>query len=162
MKLVNLVEIPEIEHYVTICRDLPQDERAQYEALNGSAYDADELAAIMLLIGGPKWTILAGEADEPIAAGGYTQERPGVWRSWMLARPSCWTQYAEEVTSICNGAMEMMFSDFKAHRLETTCLASRAKARRWYERHLGLQCEGIMRAAGVGKQDVAIYAKTRT
>lgn len=161
MKPLNVVDSPSLDIYALICRDLPTDERRQYEALNGSKYDADELAAVMMLINGPKWAIVTADTAEPLAAGGYTLQSGGVWRSWMLARNVCWEKYAEEVTNICTGIMEMMFADFNAHRLETVCLADRTRARRWYERHLGLQCEGIMRAAGVEKEDVALYAITR-
>ena len=161
MRTINLLETLTLHELRPICHDLPKEEREQYEALSGEEYDPDVMAAVMLLIPGPKWCIVAADADEPLAAGGYTQERPGVWRSWMLARPACWTDFAEGVTNVCNGVMEMMFFDFKAHRLETLCMADRSQARRWYERHLGLQCEGIMHGAGKGKEDVAVYAKTR-
>lgn len=160
MKQLSLIEVPRISDYRLICADLPADEVRQYKALNGGEYDADELAAVMYLMPGPKWTV-AADGDIPIAAGGYTQELSGVWRSWMLARPICWEKYAEEVTNICVGVMEMMFADFKAHRLETVCLADRAKARRWYEKGLGLQYEGTRSAAGINKEDIAVYAKTR-
>lgn len=160
MKTLNIIEQPGLATLAAVCYDLPEEEKVQYRALIGQGYDAEGMAATLLLIPGPKWGI-ANADDTPIVVGGYTQERPGVWRSWMLAREVAWAEYGEEVTNIVQGVMEMMFADFKAHRLETLCMADRVKARRWYERHLGLQCEGVLRAAGVAKEDVAVYAKVR-
>lgn len=160
MKEINVLESPGLETFLAVCRDLPKEERRQYEALSGLEYSADDMAASLTLIAGPKWGIVTARG-EPLAVGGYTQERPGVWRSWMLARDPCWADYAEAVTQVVNGVMGVMFTDMKATRLETQCLADRAQARRWYEKHLGLQCEGVFRAAGVNQEDVAVYAKVR-
>jgi hypothetical protein len=152
---------PKLTDYLRVCLALPEDERQQYAAMAGAPFDAEIVAAALMLASGPKWTIYDGR-KYAIAVGGYLEERPGVWRSWMAATDECWTpENAEGVTAICVGAMQSMFYDHGAHRLETVCLATRKRARSWYTRHLGLKYEGLLRQAGVGGEDVAIYATTR-
>lgn len=159
MKEVALAD-PNLMHILQVCLDLPDEEVDQYQSITGEKYDAPTTAAALLLAGGPRWAILDADGDA-IAVAGATSERPGVWRSWFLAREVAWTDYAEVVTDIARGLMSAMFHDYGARRLEVICLAKRAKARRWYERHVGLSYEGTLVAYSATGEDAAIYAKVR-
>ncbi len=49
--------------------------------------------------------------------------------------------------------------DHGARRLQTTALADRAMACKWYERGLKMQREGVSRGYGPHGEDVVTYAR---
>jgi hypothetical protein len=161
MKMLKIEEPVNLGHLLEVCINLPAEERDQFESLAQSRYDGASTAAALLVSPGPKYAVVT-EEDQCIVVTGATFERPGVWRVWFLATDTAWDSYGEEVTSIAIGLMQMMFHDFGAHRLEVICKADRAKARRWYERHLRLSFEGVLRAYGADKSDFALYSYTRS
>lgn len=161
MKMLKIEEPVHLGHLLEVCINLPVDERKQFEALSLASYDGPSAAAALLMSPGPKFAVVT-EEDQCIVVTGATFERQGVWRVWFLATHTAWDSYGEEVTNISTGLMQMMFEDFGAHRLEVVCKADRAKARRWYERHLGLSFEGVLRAYGADKSDFALYSYTRS
>lgn len=158
---VRIEEPVHLGHLLEVCIALPEDERKQLASLSLAPYDGPALAAGLLTTPGPKYAVVTAD-DEAVVVTGATFERAGVWRVWFLATDRAWTKYAEVVTNIAQGLMQMMVHDFGAHRLEVVCKADRAKARRWYERHLGLSFEGILRAYGADKSDFALYSYTRS
>ena len=157
--MLTLEERVSLINLLQVCLDLPADEREQFEAMTNSPYSGEQLAAGLATMSGPKYVIL-DQDENALAVCGATQERHGVWRVWFLAREEAWL-VAEEVTSIAVGLIQMMFHDYEAHRLEVVCLAKRSRARRWYERHLGLKCEGVMQKFCANGENAALYSAVR-
>jgi hypothetical protein len=161
MRELRLIEPCTLGHLLEVCMNLPADERRQFQSLALRVYDGPTVAAALLLSPGPKFAIVTPE-DSALAVTGATEERQGVWRTWFLATDKAWTGYGEAVTGIAQGLLEMMFADYGAHRIEVVCRADRVRARRWYEKHLGLSFEGVLRHYGADKSDFALYSYTRT
>jgi RimJ/RimL family protein N-acetyltransferase len=160
MKYLRLAD-PVADDIHAVCHDLDGEERRQVEALTGMPYDPDRLAyTLARAVMEPSWAVRDERERTLILAGGW-EISPGVWDVYCLTRPATWTEFGEEATDILNGLIQSMFHDYGARRLEVRCLAGRAKARRWYERHLGLEYEGTLRGVGVNGEDVAMYAKLR-
>lgn len=142
-----------------ICYALPSDEREQWEAFAGRAYDAEAVAAEFHLRPGPKWTIMEGEL--PVLAAGFTELRDGVWQDWALTTPVAWeSRRWMTVTKIVRRVMDGMLQDH-GHRLQCVSLASRIQAHRWY-RVLGLELEGTLRAYGVHGEDALMFSRLRS
>ena len=111
--------------------DLPQEEKDQIAAFGGDMqWDHQRIAALCWQLPGPKWTFITPD-NRPIVTGGLTRLHKGVYRSWFMA------------------------SDH-VHRIETLVLASREKARAWYNK-VGLQYESTLSSYGVNGEDAALY-----
>lgn len=160
MKALSLWEDPELFAFLTVCHELPDDERDQWQKITGTPYNVADAAARLYTQGGPRWAIVS-EDDGILVVCGATFVRRGVWDVWYFARSVAWQKYGEEVTNITQGLIQMMFHDFGAHRLEVVCLPDRERARRWYEKHLRLQCEGVMTAFCADGSDAVRYTATR-
>ena len=76
---------PWLIDFLKVAAALPQDEREQLEAFTGEPYSIDGCAIGNFTAPGPKWVIKSDY--EPIAIGGFVQQRPGVWRDFMLNNP---------------------------------------------------------------------------
>lgn len=148
---------PQLLDFMRVCHSLPDDEKEQYEAFSGEAYDPDRAAAAFYLREGPRWVIAAG--DEPVVVAGFDQIRPGVWQDWLFSTPAAWTTHWRGVTKICRRAMDAMLQE-AAHRLQCVSLASRIHAHRWY-RPLGLKMEGTLHGYGVNGEDAYMFARLR-
>lgn len=149
---------PCLPDYMYVCDNLPEDEVRQFEAMSGQKYDADEAAISCHMASGPKWVMLS-EEGKPLAIGGYSPVRPGVWQSWMLVPESSWESHGTEVTEHVNTVRKQMQE--QAHRLQTYVLSDRAKARAWYGR-IGLEHEGTLRAFGANGEDFELYSTMGT
>lgn len=143
-----------------VCFDLQADEREQAEAIRGELFNPEAYAASLYALDGPRWAILDSE-DNALVVCGATSPRPGVWDIWYLARPVAWEEYGEAVTDITRGLIQSMFYDYEAHRLTVVCLEKRATARRWYERHLGLNFEGVMNKFCANGENAVLYSIVR-
>ena len=148
---------PKLFDFLQVCHRLPSDEKEQYEAFSGEAYDPEKIAAIVSLRDGPGWVIVA--EGKPIVVAGYAMIRPGVWQDWLLSTPEAWTTHWRGVTKICRRAMDAMLRS-EAHRLQCVSLASRIHAHRWY-RPLGLVQEGVLHGYGVNGEDAIMFARLR-
>lgn len=134
--MINVYTDPLLGDFLQICIRLPQDEREQIEAFVGQKYDIDAVAVGNYMVQGPKWVVKDG--DQPLVVGGFKQQRPGVWRDYMLTTPEAWEKkYWFTVTRVCRRAMDSMFISKQAHRLE--CIAPAARMEKhpklwaWYE-----------------------------
>ncbi len=145
---------PCLTDFLYICDNLPEDEQRQFAALSGVPFDADNAAINCQLAPGPKWVMLA-EDGKPLAVGGYSQIRKGVWQSWMLAPESSWESHGTEITEHVNTVRKQMQK--QGHRLQTLVLSDRAKARAWYGR-IGLEHEGTLRAYGANGENIEMYS----
>jgi hypothetical protein len=155
MKLADLT----YRETLAIAAALPEDEQAVYAALVGCAYDAESAARHCFRTTGPKWCML-DNADKPIVACGGILQRPHVYQTWFLATHAAWTEHGAAVTNLSAELIRVMLADGGAHRIETVTLASRSKARRWYDR-IGLRYESTMPGYGARGQTFVTYAATR-
>lgn len=135
--MIQVFNDPMLLDYVKACIAMPQDEREQVEAFIGRPYDIDSVAVGNWQVQGPKFVIKDG--DVVLAVGGFAQQRPGVWRDYMLTTPQAWEkQYWFQVTRTCRRALDFMFSSRQAHRLECITPVARLEARPEIERWYGL------------------------
>lgn len=157
--MLVLYATPTLVDLLMLCRNMPEDEREQYEAFYGEKYNPDELAARLFLAPGPSWVLLDG--DKPIAAAGFERIRAGVWQDWMVSTPAAWTEPNwRTVTRHVRKAMDAMLKT-DAHRLQCVSLRSRIQAHRWY-RVLGLRQEGVLEAYGTDGQDAIMFSRIRS
>jgi len=159
---VRIHDTPKLADLLQVCSEAPRDERKQYAAFTGEAFDADRVAARLAasLLTMPTWPAWVITADgTPIVAAGFSQLRPGVWQDWMVSTPAAWDTHWRAVTRLARKVMDSMLRG-DAHRLQCVALASRTKAHRWY-RALGLAPEGVLYGYGVRGEDAVMYARTR-
>lgn len=142
--MIHVYTDPLLLDYVKICVLMSEDERKQVEAFVGQPYDIDSVAVGNFMVPGPKWVIK--DENNPLVVGGFKQQRPGVWRDYMLTTPQAWEkQYWFTVTRTCRRVMDSMFASKQAHRLE--CIApamrlyNRPELAKWYK-FLGYHEEG--------------------
>ena len=155
----ELFHTPCLTDFLYVCSRLPLDEQEQVEAATGKAIDFDHLASSLYLGSGPRWVLTGREFNTPMAIGGCTQPRAGVWTSWMYVLDEAWQLHARDITRHCRKIMEVLF-DQGAHRIECVCLANRHTAHRWYDT-LGLEREGTLRAWGARGEDAVMFSRVR-
>ncbi|MDE2097521.1 MAG: hypothetical protein KGL39_09770 [Patescibacteria group bacterium] len=157
--MIEVCATPLLAEFIKVCILLPQDERDQLEAFTGRPYDIDGAAIGAFCAPGPKWAIRAD--GEPIIVGGFAQERPGVWRDFLLTTPVAWEKHWFAVTRICRRIMTDMLHSGHAHRLE--CIAPIARlprVSRWYS-VLGYHQEGVLHGYCASGADAAIFSRVR-
>ncbi|MGO1069318.1 hypothetical protein [Lysobacter sp. CA199] len=155
----NLVECT-LRHLIYICDRVRPNERDQFVALGwADDFVPDIVAHGLFGKGGPRFTCLA-EDNTPAIAGGYEEIAPDVWQSWMIGTPEGWVEQWRNVTRASKWVMAGLFRQ-GARRLQTSCIADRADAIRWYEKSLGLRREGVWRQFGKNGEDVAHFARVR-
>lgn len=143
---------------LVVCKSLPEDEIEQIEAFTGTEFDVESIAVSTYNIPGPRWTCRIAETGEPLVVAGYMQVGASIWRSYMLANERAWKEYGGEVTHHVKEVIENLARGQEHIRLETIALASRDRARRWYER-VGLEYEGTLHCYGAGGEDAVMYVK---
>jgi hypothetical protein len=153
---------PFLLDFVKVACVLPEDERAQVEAMVGQPYDIDSVAVGNFMVPGPKW--VAKDDGIPIAVGGFAQQRPGVWRDYMLTTSQAWERkYWFSVTRNCRRIMDSMMAG-GAHRLECIVPATRVKQRpeleSWY-RVLGYRNEGTRRGYCANGDDAVAFVRLK-
>ena len=156
--MIRVYTDPLLLDFLKLAVAMPEDERRQLEAFTGQSYDIDGAAVGNFTVPGPKWVIKVG--DEPIVVGGFAEQRPGVWRDYMLTSPRAWTEHWFAVTRICRRIMDAMLISEQAHRLECISHASRAQAFGWY-RVLGYEQEGILRKYCANGDDAVMFSRVR-
>jgi hypothetical protein len=152
---VHLREL-NIDNLLTVCRGLPEDERALWHSMTGFPYDAENVAISMYRMLGR----IIHNGDQPLAAAGFIEQRPGVYRTWMIATPLAWDPYGLEVTRIVRDKIREALSEGFAHRIETVTLADRKRARDWYPK-IGLQLDTTHRKYGMNGEDAVFYVALR-
>lgn len=147
---------PVLSDFVWICHNLPEDEQRQFMALSGATvFDPDQAALNCAGNPGVKWVLVETESGKPLAVGGYTPLRSGVWQSFMLVPEASWESHGREITRQVLKVIKEMKK--QGHRLQTLVLQDRAKARAWYAR-IGLQNEGTLRHYGANGENVEMYS----
>lgn len=156
--MIQLYTNPFLLDYIKICARLPEDQKAQIEAIFGEPFDIDGAAIGAAQTQGPKWLLKNG--DEPIAIGGFVYQRKGVWRDFMLTTPEAWTDHWFALSRHCRRAMDAMLNSGQAHRLECISLANRKAAHKWY-RILGYNLEGTLYGYCASGADAVLYSRVK-
>jgi len=161
MKL-KIYSDPLLLDFIKICAALPEDERKQIEAFSGHAYDIDGAAVGNFMVAGPKW-VAKDENDQPVAIGGFVEQRPGVYRDFLLSTPDAWSKYWFQLTRICRRVMDGMLHN-GVHRLECVVpanrLSSRAELARWYK-VLGYNKESLHYGYCADGTDAVMFSRVR-
>ena len=159
--MIQVFSDPILLDYIKICVLMPEDERSQVEMLSGQNYDIDAVAVGNFMVPGPKWVVKV--ENDPLCVGGFKQQRPGVWRDYMLTTPQAWEKkYWFTVTRVCRRAMDSMFQSKLAHRLECLTPASRLeqhpKLWAWYEL-MGYHKESVRYGYCANGSDAVAFAR---
>lgn len=148
------------EDLLYLCKRMRADEIEQYLAItHAPSYDFRVAAVGMMNIPGVKFSLL-GVDDLPVVAGGYEEVAPGVWQSWMVGTEDGWAKHWRSITKETRRLMDELL-EAGAVRLQTTALASRTLAHRWYTKGLGMQYEGTLRRMASGGRDVSMFARVK-
>lgn len=109
---------------------------------------------------GPAWALLQG--GEPVAIGGLNMPNDWTGVLWMVARPSIsaasWRKALRATRTVLGNALAMD-NTMRRHRVEAHVLSGWASAAAFAGR-LGLEFEGVRRAAGAGGESIEIWAAT--
>ena len=105
---------------------------------------------------GMGWTF---QDDSPYLIAGIERERPGVGTWWLLATPAL-EKHALTAARFGRNVVNSLLTTGEYHRIQAFCLADWRGACRMAEA-IGLKREAVMRRAGIGKEDIAIFAATR-
>ncbi|MEN5115844.1 hypothetical protein ABE488_00705 [Luteimonas sp. TWI662] len=151
---------PIVEDFAYLARRMRPDEIEQFLAFGGlHEYDADIAARAFAATPGPSY-VFVGADGLPFLAGGFQPLRPGVFDGWLVGTLAGWEAHGFAITRICRRVIDQMLVD-GAHRVQIAALASRTAAHDWYERGLGLQREGVLRAYCADGSDAVMFAKVR-
>lgn len=146
----------------TADRVIPED-RELYRELTGRPFEPAKVAAQLALMALPGlvWTFyeMAPGPVTPVAVGGFTPVRPGVLQTWFMHNPGAWAR-GHEISELVAQCYFDAFKDQTVRRIETVTLASRTRARAWYE-HLGLTCESTACKASASGADLVTYVALR-
>lgn len=146
---------PTLGDFMMVARLLPPDECELYREMTGLNFVPDQVAAQLYLSGGRRWAF-EDKYGNAVALGGYDSAGNGVWRSWFMATGEAWHPHGKEVTTRVREIIAGMLADEHVQRLETTTLATRTRARAWYEQ-IGLHYESTACKASASGQDIVTY-----
>lgn len=139
-----------------------EDEIAQWCALTGHAtYDPNLAARAIVATMGPLAFAVVGSDNLPVAVGGFTEDRPGVFQTWMVGTADGWARHWRGITKHSRKVMDGLLASGRAHRIQTHALAGRRAAHVWYERGLGMTREGTLRRYFADGQDAVVFSKVR-
>lgn len=170
--MIRVFNNPFLADFIQIASRMPEDERAQVEAMTGEPYDIDGVAVGNFMVPGPKWVIKSGTEEQfstglatPIVVGGFAPQRPGVWRDFLLTTPEAWDkEHYFTVTRVCRRAMDAVLQSGTAHRLECVVPAARVQSRpelaRWYKL-LGYNEEGLRYGYCANGTDALAFSRVR-
>ena len=141
-----------------LAANMTADERVQFCALHGTEeYDADMAAQSFIAMPGHKF-VLVDDAGTPLVGGGYVEIGPGEWQSWMVGTEAAWRDSPLAITRAVRKVMRAMF-DGGARRLQTHARIDREKAHAWYEKGLGMTCEGVRRMHYLDGTDAIVFSR---
>jgi len=152
---------PLLSDFIVVSMAMPEDERAQLEALTGEDFDIDGCAVGNFMVPGHKFVLKCG--DRVLCVGGFAPERPGVWRDFMLNTPEAFSpENYVGVTRTCRRIMDAMFASKQAHRLECVVPASRLESRpklvKWYK-VLGYRREALLAGYCADGSDAVLFSR---
>lgn len=158
MKLVN----PTVFDIGWLSERMRPDEIEQWCALTGSPeYDANAAATSIIATMGPFGFTLLDDDRRPVVCGGFVEDRPGVFQTWMIGTPEGWETQWRGITLHSRRMIDRMLASGRAHRIQTHALHTRTAALAWYERGLKMNREGTLRRYFANGQDAVVFSKVR-
>lgn len=161
--MIKLYNDPYLIDFLKCAAQLPEDEKRQITLLTGYEYDIDGAAIGNFTVNGPKW-VAKLEDGTPLAVGGFVQQRPGVWRDFLLSTPLAWNPHGVALTKILRRIMTGTLQQDGVHRLETVVpaerLASRPELEKWYK-VLGYKKEAPLWRYCADGSDAFSFARVR-
>jgi len=148
---------PALMDLLALCLDARQDEIYQYEALIGD-WDYEVAAIAFFQRPGIKFGLLTDEGVV-VCAGGWEEQIPGVWQSWMVGTDDFWKKYWLSITKASRRVMSGLLEDPSVRRLQTSALSSRRRACEWYERGLKMKYESTCKNFGFNGEDIDVYVR---
>jgi hypothetical protein len=170
--MIKVFNNPFLADFIQIVARMPQDERQQIENMTGGEFDVDGASVGNFVVPGPKWVAKIADTEAefedglalPICVGGFTQQRPGVWRDFLITTPEAFPKYAVRITAFCKKAMDVMLDSGQAHRLECIVPAERLQSRpeleKWYK-ILGYNKEGLRYGYCANGADAVAFARVK-
>lgn len=125
--------------------------------LGDGARDCEALARTWMGYDGAKVAVVDA-TGMPVAIGGFLPVRGQVYAGWTALTEAAWTQHAKSVTHAMRWLMGQLYAQ-GARRLEATTVAKHTHVLNWYTYALGLSADGILPAAGVQGEDLAVYSR---
>lgn len=144
---------PLLDDFCWLARNMRPDEKEQFAAFAGMDYDPDTAARVLSATRGDSWA-LVGDDGVPVAVGGLEPVSAGTVQAWAMGTLEGWAAHWHAITR----ASRKLIARSGARRVQVMALASRTRAHHWYEKGLGMQREGVLRAYASG-QDVVMFAR---
>lgn len=145
-------------HFTFLAEHMRLDEQRHVLALSGAdTFDPEVAAAAAIATPGIRFTVM-GPHGMPVVAGGFVPLRGQCWEGWMMGTLESWQSHYRHISRAVRWAIAQLFEQ-GATRLQVTTLADRDSALDWYERALGMHCDGTLRAAGAHGEDLVIYSR---
>jgi len=142
-----------------VVEHLRDDDRIELFGLMPSD-DGDELVRLALAWNGRRWVCASDDAPHmPVAVGGVSSPRAGVWVAWAFGTDQ-FARHAREITEHCRGVVEQLEASGAVHRLEAVSWAGHTSAHRWLRRHLGFVQEATLRRYGRTGEDYIIFTRS--
>lgn len=138
-----------------VCNHAMADEVQQWAALGMTVEQAQRAIVAMQ---GISYAAVADDGT-PLAVGGFTRVRDGVWQAFMATTPECWDREGAAVSEACRQLCDDLLASGQCHRIEIVALASRVRAGKWYQRALGATLECVAAKWFPDGSDAAIYAR---
>lgn len=145
-------------HLQYLAEHMRPDEQRNWLALTGAReYDAEVCASALIATQGLKFVLLQPNGL-PAMAGGFDPQGHECYAGWMVGTMDGWGASWRSITKAARWACAEMF-EAGARRITITTMASRSGACDWYSRFLGFRRDGVLRAAGAGGEDMAVYSR---
>ena len=143
----------EREPLAYIVRHLRQRDRQEIFALRWDN-DEDRFVEEILACAGDLWKLWYVD-DEPVAATGMVQVRPGVVIGGAFGTPK-WRKVVRPITRWARGFIIPSLQNANYHRIEAYVLAENTDSRRWIER-FGGEVEALLKSFGRSREDFLLY-----
>jgi RimJ/RimL family protein N-acetyltransferase len=141
---------------VYVANDLRPESRRDVQAMAGEI-TAAELAINRFQAPGLAWSFHDAQGL-PYACAGLESERPGI-AAWWLMTTAATQKHGLTLARFGRNAVRNLFAAGELHRIHAFVLADWPGACRLAE-SIGLRREATMRACGIRREDIAIFAAT--
>ena len=135
-----------------------QDELKIFSLVAGPAVDERFIAQLFQFSHDAVALVPAEDPNRALVVAGFTHQRPGVSRTWMMATDEAWEKYGRELTTYTERGIALQLA--KLHRVETVCPDSHIRAKAWYPR-LGLKQEATLAKFCSDGSDAALFVRLR-
>lgn len=145
-------------HFLHLAERMRPDEQRNFLALSGaSTYDPEVAAAAAIGATGLRFALLHDDGT-PIIAGGFEPVRGRCVDAWMMGTLEGWDREYRAISRAVRWVIAEVFAAGTT-RIQVVSLADREAALDWYERALGMQCDGKLPRAGAHGEDLVIYSR---